>query len=250
MKRNTIIAIMITFCFTASIFMIIPIRSATSPYNPWVDINDDGKISLQDLVLLANSYGTTGTPLTKASIQFDSGWINITDKCGQNIIVTHGLNSTDIMVDVQGKTTADGGTHQRYYGLTPYMPGWSKTYGGTNANVAYALVQTSDGGYALAGYTNSFGAGGYDFWLVKTDSNGNMQWNKTYGGTGDDEAAALVQTTDGGYALAGYTNSFGAGGYDFWLVKTDSNGNMQWNKTYGGSGNDYASDLVRTSDGG
>ena len=127
---------------------------------------------------------------------------------------------------------------------------WNKTYGGTSYDWAYALVQTSDGGYALAGRTASFGAGGDDFWLVKTDSAGNMQWNKTYGGTNDDMAFALVQTSDGGYALAGYTTSFGAGGLDFWLVKTDSAGNMQWNKTYGGTNNDMAFALVQTSDGG
>jgi hypothetical protein len=97
---------------------------------------------------------------------------------------------------------------------------WSKTYGGTNDDLAYALVQTVDGGYALAGHTNySFGAGTADFWLVKTDAAGNEQWNKTYGGTNDDLAYALVQTADAGYALTGSTTSFGAGGRDFWLVK-------------------------------
>jgi hypothetical protein len=127
---------------------------------------------------------------------------------------------------------------------------WNKTYGGTGDDLAYALVQTSDGGYALAGRTTSLGAGSDDFWLVKTDSAGNALWNKTYGGAGDDEAYALVQTSDGGYALTGYTNSFGAGDYDFWLVKTDSTGNMQWNKTYGGTNREYAYALVQTSDGG
>jgi hypothetical protein len=101
---------------------------------------------------------------------------------------------------------------------------WNQTYGGTKTDEAYALVQASDGGYALAGLTNSFGAGNYDFWLVKTDASGAMQWSKTYGGTGDDEAYALVQASDGGYALAGLTNSLGAGNYDFWLVKTDAAG--------------------------
>ena len=69
--------------------------------------------------------------------------------------------------------------------------------------------------------------------MVKTDSAGTMQWNKTYGGTGNDLGNSIVQTTDGGYAIAGYTNSVGAGGNDVYLVKTDSHGNMQWNKTYG-----------------
>lgn len=125
---------------------------------------------------------------------------------------------------------------------------WSKTYGGTGDDCAYSLVATSDGGYALAGDTQSFGAGGRDFWLVKTDSNGIMQWNKTYGGQGYDRAFSLVATFDGGYALAGYTSSLD--NEDFWLVKTDVFGNMQWNKTYGGTGNDEARSLVATPDGG
>jgi hypothetical protein len=128
---------------------------------------------------------------------------------------------------------------------------WNATYGGSLSNdEAWSLVQTSDGGYAVAGYTNSFGAGGRDFWLVKTDSAGNLQWSRTYGGANDDWAYSIVQTDDGGYVLAGYTKSFGAGGRDFWLVKTDSDGNIQWNKTYGGASDDEARSLIRTSDGG
>jgi hypothetical protein len=127
---------------------------------------------------------------------------------------------------------------------------WNRTYGGTGAEWAYSVIQTSDGGYALAGWTNSSGAGGGDSWLVKTDVNGFMLWNKTYGGTGDDEARALVQTGDGGYALAGVTTSYGAGTADFWLVKTDASGNAQWNKTYGGTSSDVATALVETCEGG
>jgi len=130
---------------------------------------------------------------------------------------------------------------------------WSKSYGGEGAEYASALVKRAYGGYAMAGYTNSFGAGENDFWLVETDSSGNKLWDKTYGGTNDDKASALIQTSEGGYALAGYTNSFGAGDYDFWLVKTDSYGNKLWDKTYGkeGIGNtEIASALIQTSDGG
>jgi len=129
-------------------------------------------------------------------------------------------------------------------------PQWNKTYGGTNWEVCYCAVQTSDGGYALAGYTTSFGAGSYDFWLIKTDSSGNMEWNKTYGGNIWDSCYCVIQTSDGGYALAGWTDSYGAGGWDFWLIKTDSSGNMEWNKTYGGTNNDIAYSVVQTSDGG
>jgi hypothetical protein len=127
---------------------------------------------------------------------------------------------------------------------------WIKTCGGTNRDGALALVETSDGGYAFAGWTLSFGAGSSDAWLVKTDASGTMQWNRTYGGTSDDSAYAVVQTSDGGYALAGSTSSFGTGNNDFWLVKTDVNGNVQWNKTYGGRNPDEAYALVQASDGG
>lgn len=141
----------------------------------------------------------------------------------------------------------------RSFSVPPTME-WDRTYGGIGSDKAYSLVKTNDGGYAVAGDTNSFGAGSRDFWLVKTDSNGNEQWNKTYGGTGDDYYAilghSLVQTSDRGYALAGSTNSFGAGDYDFWLVKTDANGKMQWNKTYGGMNDESMLGMIQTNDGG
>ena len=129
---------------------------------------------------------------------------------------------------------------------------WNKTYGGTEDDIAWSMIQTSDEGYALAGYTYSYSVNieKFDFWLVKTDSSGNAQWNKTYGGSDYDWAWSVVQTPDGGYALAGHTASFGAGDYDFWLVKTDSDGNELWNKTYGGTSWDDAYSMVQTSDGG
>ena len=104
----------------------------------------------------------------------------------------------------------------------------------------------------MVGYTSSFGAGAQDVWLVKTDSAGTMQWNKTYGGTSVEQAYTVVQTTDGGYVFTGFTASFktGPSGYDAWLVKTDSAGTMQWNKTYGGTGNDLGSSALQTVDGG
>jgi len=129
---------------------------------------------------------------------------------------------------------------------------WDETYGGVNmdSTTHTSFVQTSDGGYALAGYTASFGAGSWDFWLVKTDSQGIEQWNRAYGGGAWDEGRSIVQTSDGGYAVAGATKSFGAGDWDVWLVKVDSSGNVQWDKTYGGPSSDWASAVIRTNDGG
>jgi hypothetical protein len=127
---------------------------------------------------------------------------------------------------------------------------WNETYGGKGDDVAYSVQQTTDGGYIAAGYTNSFGAGGYDFWLVKTNSTGDMQWDKTYGAKGEDMAYSGQQISDGGYIAAGSTRSFGAGMEDVWIVKTNSSGQMEWNKTQGGTGDDVAYSVQQTSDGG
>ena len=127
---------------------------------------------------------------------------------------------------------------------------WNQTYGGPNNDVGWSVVETSDGGYAIAGRTDSYGAGGRDFWLVKTNATGNIQWNQTYGGPDDDQGVSMVETSDGGYAIIGYTYSFGAGGHDVWLVKTNATGNAQWNQTYGGPDDDYGRFVVQTTDGG
>jgi ribosomal protein S11 len=127
---------------------------------------------------------------------------------------------------------------------------WAKTYGGTGYEGASSVQQTSDGGYIVAGLTASFGAGWYDIFLIKTDASGNIQWAKTYGGTGYEGASSVQQTSDGGYIVAGYTESFGAGGGDIFLIKTDANGNIQWAKTYGGTNREGAYSVQQTSDGG
>jgi hypothetical protein len=125
---------------------------------------------------------------------------------------------------------------------------WAKTYWGTGEDYAYSVQQTSDGGYIVAGETWSFGAGGADLFLIKTDANGNVIWAKTYGGTGWDEASSVQQTSDGGYIVAGYTGSWPY--YDIFLIKTDASGNVQWAKTYGGTDYDRAYSVQQTSDGG
>jgi hypothetical protein len=252
-RKYLVVAVLVISCLVLTRLAVVTFSYGGIVYNPWYDINDDGKIDVKDVYKVSQAYGTNGVPLAKASVQYDSGWIDITDKRGQNIMVMHGLGITDwnnesIDVGIMGKTSPDGGL-LRYLGLTRNM-GWSRTYGGTPTDYAYGLVRTADSGYALAGTTYSFGVGNGDVWLVKTDAVGNELWNKTYGGTNTEEARALVQTVDGGYALAGYTVSFGAGSGDFWLVKTDAVGNELWNKTYGGASDDEACALMQTGDGG
>jgi len=127
---------------------------------------------------------------------------------------------------------------------------WTKAIGGPDYDQGFSLIQTSDGGYAIAGFTNSFGAGSGDVYVVKLDAHGNLQWTKTIGGKEDDKGYSLIQTSDGGYAITGYTKSFGAGGWDVYVVKLDANGNLQWTKTIGGPGNEIGFSLIQTSDGG
>jgi hypothetical protein len=131
-----------------------------------------------------------------------------------------------------------------------YAVTFAKTYGGTNNDEASSVQQTSDGGYIVAGYTQSFGAGSWDIFLIKTDANGDVQWAKTYGGTSFDWPSSVQQTSDGGYIVAGTTWSFGVGDYDIFLIKTDANGDVQWAKTYGGTDWDHASSVQQTSDDG
>jgi hypothetical protein len=126
---------------------------------------------------------------------------------------------------------------------------WQKSYGSASHEHAGSIQQTSDGGYIVAGYFNSFPAGN-DALVLKLDSDGNVQWQKTYGGPLDDFANSIRQTSDGGYAVTGYTNSFGAGHSDAWVLKLDDNGSVQWQKTYGGSNLDSAYSIQQTLDGG
>jgi len=126
---------------------------------------------------------------------------------------------------------------------------FNNTYGESGFDGARSVVQTQDGGYALAGSTD-FGSGNRNAFLIKTDSNGDEEFAKIYGGSGRDEARSVVQTQDGGYALAGSTESFGPGNEAAWLIKTDGSGTEQWNETYGESGFDGARSVTETFVGG
>jgi len=126
---------------------------------------------------------------------------------------------------------------------------WTKTIGGPEMDGGYSLIQTSDSAYVIAGVTKSFGAGDYDVYIVKLDANGNLQWTKTIGGPKDDRGFSLIQTSDGAYVIAGFTESFGAGGKDVYVVKLDAKGNLQWTKTIGGPKDDVGASLIQTSDG-
>ncbi|RJQ50272.1 MAG: choice-of-anchor D domain-containing protein [Nitrospiraceae bacterium] len=128
--------------------------------------------------------------------------------------------------------------------------GLQKTYGGASSDIANSIQQTSDGGYIFAGWTRSAGSGNRDFWIVKLDSSLGVQWQKAFGGTGDDVANSIQQTSDGGYVTAGYSTSFGPGDEDILILKLNSSGAIQWQKIFSASGNERANGIQQSSDGG
>ena len=126
---------------------------------------------------------------------------------------------------------------------------WQKTYGGEKEDEARSIQQTNDGGYIVAGKTSSFGVESTDIWILKLDPEGWMEWQQTIGGEGQDYARSVRQAYDGGYIVAGTTYSFGNGDGDFWVLKLDKNGNVEWQKTYGGYGREEAYSVLQTHDG-
>ena len=127
---------------------------------------------------------------------------------------------------------------------------WNRTFGGRYSEAAQSVYQTACGSFIIAGTTESFGAGEADFWLVKTDHEGNKEWSQTFGGPKRDLAHSVQQTHCGGFIIAGTTWSFGEGEGDFWLVKTDAYGNKQWSRTFGGPYEDWAASVQQTACGG
>lgn len=140
---------------------------------------------------------------------------------------------------------------------------WQKNFGGSGDDVARGIIETSDGGYAVIGYTNSTDGditdktlAENDFWVLKLDSDGTVQWQRTIGGSGDDKGRAIIETNDGGYAITGPSMSSDGDGsknqgfHDHWLVKLDRQGAIQWEQSYGFAGHDHSHSLFQTPDGG
>ncbi|UCE36182.1 MAG: hypothetical protein JSW00_11610, partial [Thermoplasmata archaeon] len=127
---------------------------------------------------------------------------------------------------------------------------WQRAYGGSDEDWANSIQQTSDGGYVVAGITTSFGAGDYDYWILKLSASGDIEWQRAYGGSNFDSAQAIQQTIDGGFIVAGYTLSFGAGGDDIWILKLTQLGDIEWQRTYGGLGHEWTTSIQQTTDGG
>lgn len=128
---------------------------------------------------------------------------------------------------------------------------WMKTYSiGTGIDLGYKIKKTNDGGFIIAGRTNSNTSGPNDYYLIKTDSAGNLQWQYQYGGVNNDDCYSIDIATDGGYILGGHTSSYGAGSADLFLLKVNNVGIFQWQKTFGTIAQDYGETVITTLDGG
>jgi len=200
-------------------------------------------------------YGTSVPP--------DSG------KCQSSMVSAHTIKLTGLVpdttyyfavasTDAAGNETLDDSNGQYYQFQTSVMPTeWVMTYGGFTYDQAPALELTSDGGYIVAGETRSFGAGNYDYWALKLDSYGNVDWEKTYGGMYGDNADSVQQTFNefeerDGYVVAGSTldsNDIDAES-DLWILRLDLDGQIIWQKTYDRSASDWSADIQQTTDGG
>jgi len=189
-------------------------------------------------LIKTDASGDTAWARTYGGPLFEDGYyVAQTSDSGYIIVgstTSYGAGSNDVYLI---KTDASGDTV------------WTRTYGGSNVDQGNSVLQTSDG-YVIAGWSMSYGAGGSDVYLIRTDASGDTLWTKTFGGSSHDYSHSIAQTRDGGYVLAGWTNSFGAGNYDVFLIKTDASGDTVWTRTYGGTSEDYGIFVAPTADSG
>ena len=196
-----------------------------------------------------SSYGLGNTDMyllkldSMGQIKFQTTFGNVNNDLGKSVIQL--IDSSYIMV---GYTNSIGFGGYDIFLVKADKYGalvWQKTIGGTDWDFANSLQQTLDGGFIIAGSTYSYGYGNADGYVVKTDASGNISWSKTFGGANDDEFKSVIQTADGGYALAGYTKSYGDLNGDAWVFKLLANGDSSWSKKYGGIKEDFANSITQ-----
>ena len=209
-----------------------------------VEINIHNPVILKDVWLIKTNASGAMLWQQLYGMDYNQGAFSIQQTADSGYIVA-GYTCSDFQPDSLDiwllKTDTNGDTV------------WTKTYGGVANDVAYSVKQTADEGYIVAGNTFSFGDGTPDasnIYLIKTDSLGDTLWTRTYGGFGSDSAYSVLQTSDSGYIVLGYTNSFGAGSFDVFLIRTDANGDTVWTQTYGTSSAEIGRDVNLTHDSG
>jgi hypothetical protein len=177
--------------------------------------------------------------ITFGDVEFDTAFSAQQTIDGGYIIIGYSFVSTEYQTDSWLIKTDESGTIE-----------WIQAFGGNADDQLYCVQQTSDNGYILSGTTHSYGSGSGDAWLIKIDDSGNEEWNYTFGGSDGDFSHSVQQTTDGGYILTGYTNSFAASYSDAWLIKTNELGIEEWNQTYDTNSDEETRSVLQTNDGG
>jgi len=233
--------------------------TVTTPPAPTANFTSDKSIGAAPLTI---QFSDTSADLPTSWLwNFGDG----TSSSSKNPVHTYSLpgryNVTLTATNAQG---SDSITRTHFASVVSEAPSVSfqHSLGGTDADVANDIQKTSDGGYIIAGYSESHDGdvtgnhGSTDYWIVKLTSTGAIGWQKSLGGSDEDVATSIRQTSDGGYIVAGYSTSNDVdvtgnhGGYDYWIVKLTSTGTIQWQKSLGGTGDEKPYSVQQTSDGG
>jgi hypothetical protein len=231
-------------------------------FGVWIDYNNDQDFNDSGEFVYGSPAATTSLLTANITIPtaVSTGQRRLRVRCEYNATFTASESCTDV--------TTYGETED--YTITINDPvvtssQWNKRFGGNNTDNLTQMIRTSDGGYLLGGYSASpisgdktqGSQGGNDYWILKTDASGNKQWDKRFGGTGDDVLNTLIATSDGGYLLGGKSTSGisgdksqgSQGGQDYWIVKVSSTGSKQWDKRFGGSNHEDLRSLRQLSTG-
>jgi hypothetical protein len=199
-------------------------------------------LSLHAQITFQRTYGGAGRSIGYSVQQTRDGGYIVAGQTTPLVTVWPGVHLGSIWPDaLLIKTTAHGETL------------WTRTYGGSRYDIAKSVRQTADGGYVVAGETNSFGAGESDIYLIRTDAHGDTLWTRTFGGEDGEDCNCVQQTTDGGYIMtgsAGYIRAGGGHDVTVHLTKADGNGRMVWMRTYVGAGPEDGHSVQQTADGG
>jgi len=192
------------------------------------------KVGPDGNVLTQRTYGDASTESGSFRTTSDGGFV-----CAGATMSSRGMGRRDRLGDLWVLRTDGTGKIL-----------WQRSYGGSGADGANDIRQTTDGGFIVVGQTQSFGSGGWDGWVLRLTSTGNVVWQKALGGKKDDMLGSVRTTADGGFIVAGTTESYGAGSSDAWLLKLTSSGRVDLQKTFGGPQADGGCVAGMTSDGG
>lgn len=253
LNKNIIYAVAVVVAF---IFVACNKDESTPPPQTDDTTDDDpNPINFEGIVDYVKTYGGSDVDEAVGVVEANDG----------NYVFVGSTSSTD--GDITDKTTNDSD----YWVLKVSKEGtiiWSKTYGGSASDKATGIAKTTDGGYILSGHSRSDDGdvggneGFHDYWIVKIDSAGNIQWEKNYGFSGSDQANKVIQTSDGGYFATGFFDVTASGGQgndgrnpqhgvgEYWGIKMNANGEKIWRRYFGGSNNDRSFDVAQTADGG